>query len=97
MYLSKQQTYLLLHNIRKQNVIKTKYRFSTKFKSNCLNCMKPIYVRYDAYGRKNCFCSECYSKFQDKPTIAQYKYIQVQKEQQLKFLEKNIENILQNK
>lgn len=97
MELNKSQTYLLLHNIRKQKVIRQKYKFTTKFKSNCLNCMKPIYIRYDAYGRKNCFCAECYSKFQDKPTIAQYKYIQVQKEKQLQFIENNIEKTLKNK
>ena len=87
MELNKKQTYLLLNNKRKQKVFKSKYKFTTKFESHCLNCMKPIYIRYDAYSRKNCFCKECYSKFQDKPTIAQYKYMQVQKERQLNFLE----------
>lgn len=90
MELNKQQTFSLLHSVRKQNAFKHRYNFSTKFKSYCLNCMEPIYISYEVYGRRNCFCKNCYSKFQDKPTIAQYKYIQVQKEQQLKFLEKNV-------
>ena len=95
MVLTKSQTYKILNEIRKRQVFQNKYNFTTKFEIRCLNCMKVTYIRHNVYGRKNCFCSECYSKFQDKPTIAQFKYIQVQKEKQLKFLEKSLEKTLE--
>lgn len=86
MELSLKQTIQHLYNIKKREISNKKYRTSTKFKWKCLGCMKDIYIRYDSYGRAAIFCPSCFSKVQLKPTVAQYQYIRVLKEQQLQFI-----------
>lgn len=86
MELTLHQTVEHLYNINKRESIKKKYKTSTKFKWKCLGCMKDIYIRYDSYGRQAIFCPSCFSKVQLKPTVAQYQYMRILKEQQLNFI-----------
>lgn len=87
MELSKEQTLEHIVNINKRKAIARKYSFSTKFKWKCLGCMKDIYIRYDSCGRQAIFCPSCFNKVQQKPTVAQYQYMRVLKEQQMKFVD----------
>lgn len=92
MDLTKQQTYEHLYRINKR---KKKYKSTTKFKWKCLGCMKDIYIRYDSCGRQAIFCPECFSKVQLKPTVAQYQYMRVLKEQQMKFVDNYVNEFLE--
>jgi hypothetical protein len=94
MELSKEQTLELIVNINKRNSIARKYSFTTKFKWKCLGCMDTIYIRYDSCGRQAIFCPSCFSKVQQKPTIAQFQYMRRLKEQQLKFVDTYINDFL---
>jgi hypothetical protein len=90
MELTKEQTLVLLINKKKQESIKQKYSFNTKFKWFCLHCLKTIYLSYKQYGRNAIFCEDCYPKFANKETIVQYQYVRVLKEKQLELIEKQL-------
>lgn len=92
MELTKQQTLEHLYKIKKRQ---KHYKTSTKFKWKCLGCMKDIYIRYDSYGRQAIFCPSCFSKVQLKPTVAQYQYMRILKEQQLNFINTYHNNFLE--
>lgn len=90
MELSKNQTFQILINDRKQESFKNKYKFNTKYKWWCLNCMSTLYISYKQYGRNSIFCDDCLPKMQNKETIAQYQYMRVLKERQLKLIETQV-------
>lgn len=99
MELSNQQSQTILYNNVKRKCIKKRYRTSTKFKWKCLNCMKPLFISYNCYGRNAIFCKECFSLYQNKKTVAQYHYMKKLKDQQVLFFENYMDDFIdiQNK
>lgn len=84
MILTKEQTYRLIINNQKAN--SRRFKTSTKIRWKCLNCQKDIYVSEKAYSVSTIFCNECKPLFFGKETIAQYQYLKILKDYQLKQL-----------
>ena len=87
MELTKQQTLILFAADAKVKAFKNKYKFCTKYKWWCLHCKAVIYVSYKQYHKNVIFCSDCHYEYCKKPTIVQYHYIRVLKENQIKLME----------
>lgn len=90
MELSYQQTLQLYANLNIVSANKRKYSYTTKVKAQCLSCLTPIFISFKQYGIQNIFCKSCYSKYQTKPTIVQYQYMRVIKENQLMYCTENL-------
>lgn len=90
MILTEAQTIELYHNRIKYESFDYKFRFTTKYKWYCLACLKPIYVSYQQYGKNAIFCDTCYPTYAPKPTLAQYHYMRILKQKQLKVIETQI-------
>jgi hypothetical protein len=89
MELTKHQTYLILFNNLKRKSFKKRFKFTTKYKWNCIKCGIIIYVSYKQYGRNSIFCENCY-KSNPESTVIQLQYMRKLKEEQLKLIESQI-------
>ena len=87
MELTKDQSFKFIIKNAKFEALKTKYRFTTKYKWWCLHCLKPIFVSYKQYGRNSIFCEPCYVRTAKTETVAQYQYMRILKENQMKLIE----------
>jgi hypothetical protein len=90
MELTKEQSFDFLISESRLNSFTNKYKFTTKTKWYCLNCLKPIYISYKQSGIYSIFCDKCFLTYQNRPTIAQYYYIKKLKEIQLNLIESQI-------
>lgn len=88
MELSKEQTYQHLLDVSK--IEQNRFKVTTKYKWLCLGCLTPIYVRFTTHSLATIFCETCFKLHRNKPTIAQYQYLKLMKDSQLKFIENQI-------
>ena len=96
MELTKEQSLQIIFNNNKIEALKHRYKFTTKTKWKCLSCLTPLYISYKQYGTNSIFCDVCYPKFANKPTMAQYQYMRVLKEYQVKLIETQLNDTLKN-
>lgn len=94
MLLTKEQTYKIFVDKSKLSSIANKFKFTNKCEWKCLACLSTIYISYKQYGINAIFCDSCLPKFSTKPTIAQYQYMRVLKENQIKLIESKTQIIV---
>lgn len=90
MHLTKEQTIELQINEMRVQRNKIRHNLTTKYKWNCLHCMKVIYVSFNQYSRQAIFCRDCFILTAKTETPAQYQYMKVLKEKQLNLIENGV-------